>query len=305
VTLTRISARGVAFSALAALLWAAVPVYIGVLGPVDTIEIVAHRAIWSGVILLALLVIAPGMTGGLAAARRVVATPGLRRGMLMSCVFLTVNWTIFVYAIQTRQVFDAVLGYFIYPLIAVVLGVVLLREHLDRWGWGAVALVAAGVALKAVSVGGVPWVAVALGTSFAIYGVIRKRLGVNSILGMFIETAILVPPAVGYLVWMQATGHTIFFGGGAVNVMLAVLAGVISVVPLILYHAGNRELPIIVASLLFYINPTTQMLIGLFHFNVPLPAREWLVFALIWTGLVVYFSTRRAAARQASVDHLR
>ena len=305
MTSQTITTRGVMLSAAAALLWAFVPVYIGVLGDVDTAEIVAHRALWSGVILLGLVLVMPQMTGGVTRVREVLSDQGLRRGLLASCAMLTINWMVFVYAVQTRQVFDAVLGYFIYPLVTVVLGVVILRERLDRWGWVAVAIVAAGVTLKAAAVGGLPWIAATLAVTFGLYGVIRKRLGVDAIMGMFIETMILVPAAIGYLVWMVAGGKVIFFGGGAVGVMLAVFAGVITVVPLILYHAGNRALPIIVASLLFYINPTTQMLIGLFHFDVPLPAREWAVFGLIWAGLVLYFATRPRAQNARSVDHLR
>lgn len=305
MTSQTITTRGVMLSAAAALLWAFVPVYIGVLGDVDTAEIVAHRALWSGVILLGLVLVMPQMTGGVTRVREVLSDQGLRRGLLASCAMLTINWMVFVYAVQTRQVFDAVLGYFIYPLVTVVLGVVILRERLDRWGWVAVAIVAAGVTVKAAAVGGLPWIAATLAVTFGLYGVIRKRLGVDAIMGMFIETMILVPAAIGYLVWMVAGGKVIFFGGGAVGVMLAVFAGVITVVPLILYHAGNRALPIIVASLLFYINPTTQMLIGLFHFDVPLPAREWAVFALIWAGLVLYFATRPRAQNARSVDHLR
>ena len=305
MTSQTITTRGVMLSAAAALLWAFVPVYIGVLGDVDTAEIVAHRALWSGVILLGLVLVMPQMTGGVTRVREVLSDQALRRGLLASCAMLTINWMVFVYAVQTRQVFDAVLGYFIYPLVTVVLGVVILRERLDRWGWVAVAIVAAGVTLKAAAVGGLPWIAATLAVTFGLYGVIRKRLGVDAIMGMFIETMILVPAAIGYLVWMVAGGNVIFFGGGAVGVMLAVFAGVITVVPLILYHAGNRSLPIIVASLLFYINPTTQLLIALFHFDGQLPARHWAVFALIWAGLVLYFATRPRAQNARSVDHLR
>lgn len=305
MTSQTITTRGVLLSSSAALLWAFVPVYIGILGDVDTAEIVAHRALWSGVILLGLVLLMPRMTGGVERVRAVLSNPELRRGLLASCAMLTVNWMVFVYAVQTRQVFDAVLGYFIYPLVTVVLGVFILRERLDRWGWVAVAIVAAGVTLKALTVGGLPWIAATLAVTFGLYGVIRKRLGVDAIMGMFIETMMLVPAAIGYLVWMLADGKLTFFGGEATGVMLALFAGVITVVPLILYHAGNNALPIIVASLLFYINPTTQMLIGLFHFNVPLPAREWVVFALIWAGLVLYFATRPRARDAGSVDHLR
>lgn len=293
VTFQKLNSRGLVFASLAALLWGFVPVYIGAVGDVDPIELVVHRALWSAVILLLMLLCLPGLTGGLKAARAALATSALRRGFVLSCALLTLNWVVFVHAVQTRQVLDAVLGYFIYPLVTVLLGMAVFRERLDRWGWIAVAIVAAGVMVKAAGIGGVPWIAAVLAVSFAIYGVVRKRMGIDGITGMFVETAFLVPPCIAYLWWMQAGGKAIFFGGGAFNVVMALLAGVITVVPLILYHAGNRALPLSVASLLFYINPTTQLLVGVFYFGAAFQAREALVFGLIWTGLVVYFATRR------------
>ena len=294
------SLRGVAFSLVAALLWGFVPVYIGYVDAISPLEIIVHRALWSGVILCALVLCLPRLTGGIAAARAALATPAARRGFLLSCAMLTVNWGVFVYAIMSRQVFDAALGYFIYPLVVVMFGIVLLNERLDRWGWAAIGIVACGVLVKAQTVAGVPWIALVLAVSFALYGVVRKRLGVDPVLGMFIETVFLIPPAIGYLVWMYGSGLPIFFGGGAVNVGLAVLAGVITVVPLLLYHAGNRDLPIIVAGLLFYANPTTQMLIGIYHFRVPFTMGEAATFALIWCGLALYFWTRRNAGQPVS-----
>ena len=153
--------------------------------------------------------------------------------------------------------------------------------------------------VKAQLIAGVPWIALILAVSFALYGVVRKRLGVSPVLGMFIETVILIPPAILYLLWMYATGGPVFFGGGAVNTILAMLAGVITVLPLLLYHAGNRDLPIMVAGLLFYANPTTQMLIGIYHFQVPFPPSEAVTFGLIWCGLALYFLSRRPNGQTA------
>ena len=178
-------------------------------------------------------------------------------------------------------------------------GIALLGEKLDRWGWAAIGIVACGVLVKAQLIAGLPWIALILAVSFALYGVVRKRLGVDPVLGMFIETVILIPPAILYLLWMYMTGGPVFFGGGAVNTMLAMLAGVITVVPLLLYHAGNRDLPIMVAGLLFYANPTTQMLIGIYHFQVPFPPSEAVTFGLIWCGLALYFLSRRPNGQTA------
>jgi chloramphenicol-sensitive protein RarD len=295
-----LNARGLVCAVLAPLLWGFVPIYISLLGDADGLEIVVHRALWSGVILLVLVILAPSLTGGLRAVRTALSTSRLRLGFALTCGLVTFNWVIFVYAIQARQLFEAALGYFIYPLVTVMLGMLLLRERLDRWAWVAIFVVFAGVALKAANVGGLPWVALALAVSFGLYGVIRKRMGIDPLIGIFIETVMLMPLSVLYLWWQHSTGAAIFFGGGAVNVMLAIFFGVITVVPLILYHAGNRALPITVSSLLYYINPTTHMVVGLVYFQLSIPLWEWAVFGLIWSGLVVYFSTRERESKRRS-----
>jgi chloramphenicol-sensitive protein RarD len=295
-----LNARGLVCAVLAPLLWGFVPIYISLLGEADGLEIVVHRALWSGVILLVLVILAPSLTGGLRAVRTALSTSRLRLGFALTCGLVTFNWVIFVYAVQARLLFEAALGYFIYPLLTVMLGMLLLRERLDRWAWVAIFVVFAGVALKAANVGGLPWVALALAVSFGLYGVIRKRMGIDPLIGIFIETVMLMPLSVLYLWWQHSTGSAIFFGGGAVNVMLAIFFGVITVVPLILYHAGNRALPITVSSLLYYINPTTHMVVGLVYFRLSIPLWEWAVFGLIWSGLVVYFSTRERESKRRS-----
>jgi chloramphenicol-sensitive protein RarD len=295
-----LNARGLVCAVLAPLLWGFVPIYISLLGEADGLEIVVHRALWSGVILLVLVILAPSLTGGLRAVRTALSTSRLRLGFALTCGLVTFNWVIFVYAVQARLLFEAALGYFIYPLLTVMLGMLLLRERLDRWAWVAISVVFGGVALKAANVGGLPWVALALAVSFGLYGVIRKRMGIDPLIGIFIETVMLMPLSVLYLWWQHSTGAAIFFGGGAVNVMLAIFFGVITVVPLILYHAGNRALPITVSSLLYYINPTTHMVVGLVYFRLSIPLWEWAVFGLIWSGLVVYFSTRERESKRRS-----
>lgn len=290
-----LNARAIACAMLAPLLWGFVPIYISILGDADPLEIVVHRALWSGVILLGLVILAPSLTGGLAAVRAALSTFRLRIGFALTCGLVTFNWVIFVYAVQTRQLFEAALGYFIYPLVTVILGMLLLRERLDRLAWVAIGVVAAGVMLKAVNLGDLPWVALALAGSFGLYGVVRKRMGIDPLIGIFIETVMLIPLSVLYLWWRHSTGAVIFFGGGTVNIMLAMFAGIITVVPLVLYHAGNRALPMTVSSLLYYINPTTHMVVGMVYFQLSIPMEEWVVFGLIWAGLVVYFSTRRQA----------
>ena len=181
-----LNARGLACAVLAPLLRGFVSIYISVLGDVDALEIVVHRALWSGVILLGLVTMAPSLTGGMTAVRAALSTSRLLLGFALTCGLVTVNWMIFVYAVQSRQLFEAALGYFIYPLVTVVLGMLLLGERLDRWAWVAIGVVAAGVAL-------------ALAGSFGFYGVVCKRMGIDPLIGIFIETVMLIPLSILYL----------------------------------------------------------------------------------------------------------
>jgi len=148
VTSAKLHSRGASFAALAALLWGFVPVYIGLIGDVEATEIVVHRALWSSAILLLLMMLLPKLTGGMATVRDALRVPRFRWVFLASCVMPTINWMVFVHAVQTRQMIEAVLGYFIYPLFTVVLGILFFRERLDRWGWVGIAIVTAGVAFK-------------------------------------------------------------------------------------------------------------------------------------------------------------
>jgi chloramphenicol-sensitive protein RarD len=187
------------------------------------------------------------------------------------------------------------LGYFIYPLVAVVLGILLLGERLDRLGWVAVGIVVCGVLAKIGLDGRPPIIGLCLAVTFGLYGVTRKRMGIDPVMGMFVETLVVMPLAAGYLIWMVHDGQPVFYGGGFFNILLALFAGVITVVPLLLYHAGNRDLPFVMASLLFYANPTTQLCLGVFVFGGAFTLGDGLTFGLIWTGIIVYFTSRPKA----------
>ena len=289
---SKISFRGAAFALAAALLWGLVPLYIDLVDTTDPYEIVAHRALWSGVLLLPYMV----MTGGVQKLPGVIADSATRRGFLVSSFLLTANWGMFVYAVQSGHAIEAALGYFIYPLVAVVLGILLLREQLDRLGWVAVGIVVCGVLAKMGLDGRLPAIGLCLAVTFGLYGVTRKKMGIDPVMGMFVETLFVVPLAAGYLIWMACVGQPVFYGGGFINILLALLAGVITVVPLLLYHAGNRDLPMAMASLLFYANPTTQLCLGVFFFGGVFNFADGLTFGLIWAGIIVYFASRPRAS---------
>ena len=285
--------RGALFSLSAGILWGIVPLYIKFIGASDPYEIVAQRAFWSALFLLVIC----GVGGELPVVWRLMRDPKVALKFLVTTGFLTLNWSIYVYAVQSGQLVAAALGYFMYPLCTVVLGMFLLGERLDRWAWLAVGLVSLGVLAKAAMIMDVPWVSLMLAGSFSLYAVLRKRMNQDPTQGLFVETLMLLPFVIGFFVWMASTGRPLFFGGGAVNLGLAVTAGIITVVPLILFHKGNRALSMTTASLIFYANPTTQLLIGTFLFGEYFDGNDLIAFAFIWAGIAVYFSTRKRIAR--------
>jgi chloramphenicol-sensitive protein RarD len=294
---SKIRFRGAACALAAALLWGLVPLYIDIVDATNPYEIVAHRALWSGVLLLFFMLI----TGGVRMVPGVIADGATRRGFVVSSFLLTVNWGLFVYAVQAGHAIEAALGYFIYPLVAVVLGILLLGERLDRLGWVAVGIVVCGVLAKMGLDGRPPIIGLCLAVTFGLYGVTRKRMGIDPVMGMFVETLVVMPLAAGYLIWMAHDGQPVFYGGGFFNILLALFAGVITVVPLLLYHAGNRDLPFAMASLLFYANPTTQLCLGVFVFGGAFTLGDGLTFGLIWTGIIVYFTSRPKARPVSTV----
>ena len=286
---SKIRFRGAAFSISAALLWGLVPLYIAIVDATSPYEIVAHRALWSGVLLLFYLL----LTNQVKSLRGIVADRAMRNRFFVSSFLLTANWCLFVYAVQSGHAIEAALGYFIYPIVAVVLGTLLLREPLNILGGLAFTIIVCGVLTKIMLDGHPPLIGLCLAVTFALYGGTRKKMGIDPIMGMFVETIIVMPLAVGFIIWMALEGLPIFYGGGLISILLALFAGVITVVPLLLYHAGNQYLPFSLASLLFYINPTTQLCLGVFVFGGAFTMGDGLTFGLIWAGIAVFFVSRQ------------
>ena len=285
--------RGIIFSILAGLLWGVLPIYINSVNSATPYEIVAHRAIWSGVLLAALM----PFLGGFGQILSMFRQRRLRIGLGATTFLVGVNWTAFIYGVQNGQIVQAALGYFIYPLFALLLGVIILGERLDRMGWLAIALVACGVLAKGIFAGELPVLSLFLAGTFGLYAVIHKKLGVNPVKGLFVESVLLLPFGVAYILWLAYQDIPVFFGGGAVNIFLAVMAGLLTILPLLFFHAGNRALTLTMSSLLFYFNPTTQLSIGIFVYDSSFTMADTITFGLIWVGIAVYFYTRPRTVR--------
>ena len=297
----RKTAIGLAFAVSAYILWGFLPLYFTTLSPAGAIEVVAWRVVLSLVFCALLLTI----TRGWAALWVIVRD---RRTMLImgaAGVFILVNWLVYVFAALSGHIVEASLGYFTNPIVTVLLGVIVLREKLRPLQWTAIGLSAVAVLVLAVNYGQFPWIALALAFSFGLYGFIKKQVGgrVDAVSGLTIETAWLAPFAVAALVVISLQGQLVMGTAGPVHTVLLLLAGIITAVPLLLYAAAARRLPLTALGFTQYFAPIIQFLIGVFLFHEEMPLARWIGFALVWIALVLLaidvLRSNRAARRAA------
>ncbi len=277
------------------MIWGITPIYFHLLVALGVVESLGHRALWAAV-WLALCVMPFGFSSSVAAIFKNKRTVLL---LFMASFLVAVNWSTFLVAVSQNQLVESSFGYFIYPLMAIALGVVVLKERLSRWSWLAVFLATIGVVWKASLLGSVPYIALILGTSFAIYALLRKQIKVEPIAGMITEMLLLAPIALIYLLWSSysqgGTGH-FFFDGSGYGVLMAISSGFLTALPLLLFHIGNRYLSLTMAGFLFFINPSLQLLIGLIVYDEPFSWAELGGFMMIWMGLIIHlFQPHRTA----------
>lgn len=250
----------------------------------SALEVTAHRVAWACVFVLASLAV----RGELAAFRAKLADRNLLWRLTLSASLMSANWLVYVWAVMHGRVLEASLGYFIGPLVNVTLGVALLSEKLTPAQWAAVALAGAGVAYLTIMAGAVPWIALALAFLFAVYGLIRKVVKVESLSGLAIETVVLAPIAVGYLLWCQWSGTGALGHAGFAIDALLIGSGPLSALALFLYAYGVRRLRYSTVGLLQYVTPTLQFACGVFVLQEPFERTRAIGFAIIWGALFIY-----------------
>ena len=275
---------GLLYCVLAFGMWGTFPLYFRALGAVPALEMVLHRCVWSVVFLLAIL----ALRRHWAWLREVAREPRSILVFAGSATLLLGNWFVYVYAVQNGHVVEASLGYFINPLLNVMLGVLVLHERLRRPQLAAVALAAAGVLWLTWQTGRLPWIALLLAGSFALYGLIRKTARLGALEGLTVENLVVAPIVVPALLFWTASGHSALAGGDVGLMGLLVLAGPLTALPLLLFAAGARRLPLATVGLLQYISPSLQLALGIWVFHEPFDTDRLLGFACIWAGLVVY-----------------
>src|SRR3954467_9838401 len=241
--------RGILLGVAAYVMWGLFPIYWPLLEPGGALEILAHRVVWSLVFVVLLLVITR---------RGLRDLPRDRRGvglLTIAAALIGVNWGVFIWAVNNGHVIESSLGYFINPLVSVGLGVLVLEERLRRLQWAAVAIAFMGVVVLAIEAGGFPWIAMTLASSFGVYGLVKKVVGVGPIEGLVVEAAGLVPLALAYLVWLTVDGQSTFTSHGADHTLLLMSGGAVTAVPLLFFAAATAVAPLSQLGVLFYVNP--------------------------------------------------
>ncbi len=277
-------------------IWGVLPIFFFMLKGVGAGEVVAGRVLWS-LGLLAIVILALGRMPAILAALRNRRAMGL---LAASAALISVNWLVYIWAVQNGHVLEGSLGYFLNPLVNVLLGVVLLREKLGRAQIVAVGLAGIGVAVLAVGAGQGIWISLTLAFSFGFYGLVRKVAPVGALEGLTLETAILAPFGLAYLYWLSTHGG-LEFGNEAVATTLLVLSGVVTAVPLLLFAGAARRLPYSTLGLLQYLAPTMQFVLAITYFGERVTTAHLICFALIWTGLAIYAADGLLAARRRRV----
>lgn len=276
--------RGFLFALSAYLLWGVLPLFLKLVEHIPAPEVVAHRILWSvpiaGAVLLAL-----GRTADIKAALRSPRT--LAMAALTACL-ITLNWGIYVWAIAVDRTVETALGYYINPLMSIAMAAVFLGEKLSRLQVVAVGLAVLAVGVLTVEAGGLPWISLALAVSFAIYGFLRKTLPIGPSQGFFLEVLILSVPSLAYVIWLAAHGESHFVTAQPDNMLLLVLCGPATAVPLMLFGFGAKLLKFSTIGIMQYMAPTMVFLIAVFIFEEPLGASRLVAFALIWTALALY-----------------
>ncbi|MCI9889554.1 EamA family transporter RarD [Micrococcales bacterium 31B] len=270
-------------------MWGAFPLLFHALAPASALEIVAHRIVWC--LLFCLVVVTlMGLSGrGPGALRRFALGGRVWANLALASVFVCANWLIYVVAVSRDNVLEASLGYFINPLFTVALGIVVLRERMTALQGVALALGAGAVLVIVLGYGRVPWYALGLAISFALYSLMKKRVGgrVDAMTGLTVESLVLLPFALSYLGYLGVRGESTFVGHGSGHLALLVISGVATALPLLSFAAAASRVSLTIIGLSQYITPVMQFLLGLLYFQEPMPLTRLVGFSLVWLGIMV------------------
>jgi len=272
---------GLTLGVSAYLTWGLFPLYWPLLEPANSIEIVAHRAVWTFVFCVALLL----YTGKLKSTFALLKNKKIVLRLITSTLLISVNWLVYIWGVNGGHVVECALGYYINPLIIIAFGVFLLKEKMRRLQWVSVGIACFGVIVLAIDYGRPPWIALALATSWGSYGLVKKQLGLGALEGLAIETTLSLIPYGGYLIWLghKGTGQ---FGHHFGLTVLLILAGVVTAIPLLMFNGSTNLLKFTVIGLLQYITPSVQFIIGVMVRHETMTTGRWIGFLIVWIALI-------------------
>ena len=276
--------RGLLFGTAAYAMWGLFPLYWPLLEPAGAVEILAHRIVWSA-LTMAVLVAAMRRTPQLMAVVR------NRRAMMLltlAAVVISVNWGVYIWGVNNERVVEASLGYFINPLVTVLMGVFVLGEQMRRRQWVAIGIASAAVVVLTIDYGRPPWMALVLAFSFGTYGLAKKQAGVGAVESLTVETLVMAPVAAAYVIWLMATSRAEFGTNGVPHALLITTAGIVTAIPLICFGAAANRVPLVVLGLLQYLAPIIQFALGVLLFREDMTAGRWIGFGLVWVALVIF-----------------
>lgn len=286
--------KGVYTAAGAYTIWGMFPVYWKWLQHVPALQSICHRIVWSCLILLGVFLFVYRSRDF----RIVYLTRTVIGTYILAAILIAVNWLVYIWSVNSGYIVEASLGYFINPLLSILMGVIFLRERLRAWQWLPIGLAAAGVLYLTFYYGRLPWIALTLATTFGLYGLVKKTAPLGSFLGLLIETGFLFVPAVSYLLYANHIGQGAFLHTGTVPDLLMVGAGLITTVPLLMFASALKQIPLFLVGILQYINPTMQFLLGVLVYNEPISHSKLIGFGCVWLALIIFGMEGYLASRQ-------
>ncbi|HSO67329.1 MAG TPA: EamA family transporter RarD [Desulfatirhabdiaceae bacterium] len=265
-------------------IWGMFPAYWKWLQHVPALQLIGHRIIWSCLILVGVILFSRRSRDF----RIIALTPAIIPIYIAAALLIGINWLVYVWAVNTGFIVEASLGYFINPLLSILLGVIFLRERLRPWQWVPIGLSALGVLYLTFTYGRLPWIALTLAFSFGLYGLVKKTAPLGSLFGLLLETGILFLPALLYLVYANNMGQGAFLHTGAVSDLLMFGGGLITTVPLLMFASAVQRIPLFLVGILQYITPTLQFLLGVLVYREPFTGTQLIGFGLVWVALIIF-----------------
>lgn len=290
---------GVIYAVAAYSLWGILPLYWKLINDINPLEILSNRVIWAFVFML--LIIA--LTKQWDQLKGIAKNKEQMRSILIASMLISINWGLYIWAVNSNRIVDASLGYYINPLLAVALGVFIFKEKLSRWTWVAIAVATLGVLIKTVGYGKMPWVSLVLAISFALYGAIKKSVKANSIIGMTLETAMIAPVAAIYIMARQNAGLGAYTTQSSFEILILIGAGIVTAVPLILFSSAAKRLPLSLVGLTQYLSPSLSLIIAVLVYHESFTIIDMTAFGFIWAALILYSITQFSFSKK--LDNLR